>query len=64
MNSSQVKATFPRTPAAKLATASALYWSARSLKAAALRRLHPDWDEVLVQKELRLIFLLSRSLNR
>jgi len=54
----------PRSPAAKLATASALYWSARALKASALRRLHPDWDKVQIQKEVRSVFLLSSSLNR
>ncbi|MEX2577653.1 MAG: hypothetical protein WD342_01235 [Verrucomicrobiales bacterium] len=52
------------TPAQKLAAASDLYWSARALKASALRNLHPDWSEDRVQKEVRQCFLLSASLNR
>ena len=52
------------TSARKLATASDIYWSARSLKARALQQLHPDWTPEQVNREVRSIFLLSRSLNR
>ena len=41
----------------------ALYWSARNLKAAALRHQHPDWSEEKIQKTVREIFLTSSSLN-
>jgi hypothetical protein len=41
----------------KLRAASALYWSARELKAAALRTQHPDWSEEDVQKRVKEIFL-------
>lgn len=54
----------PLSTAQKLATASALYWSARTLKENALRKLHPDWDEDRIKKEVRAIFMFSPSLNR
>lgn len=38
-----------------------LYWSARRLKAAALRTQHPDWSEEKVQRRVREIFLHARS---
>lgn len=41
----------------KWRTAFNLYWSARALKAAALREQHPDWSEEQVQKRVREIFL-------
>ncbi len=41
----------------KLRTAFALYWSARKLKAAALRQQHPDWNEEQVQEKVKEIFL-------
>jgi hypothetical protein len=41
----------------KLRSAFALYWSARNLKAAALRTQHPEWSEEDVQKRVREIFL-------
>jgi hypothetical protein len=53
----------PLTPEQKLRTAMALYWSARNLKAAALRHQHPDWSEEKIQKTVREIFLTSSSLN-
>lgn len=41
----------------KLRTAFDLYWSARRLKAAALRDQHPDWPEEKVQEKVQEIFL-------
>ena len=41
----------------KLRSAFALYWSARDLKAAALRAQHPEWSEDEVQRQVREIFL-------
>lgn len=54
----------PLTSAQKLATASDLYWSARTLKENALRKIHPDWNEDRIKKEVRVIFMFSPSLNR
>ncbi|MCB9465118.1 MAG: hypothetical protein H6682_15640 [Candidatus Eisenbacteria bacterium] len=38
-----------------------LYWSARRLKATALRQQHPDWSEEEIQARVREIFLHARS---
>ena len=45
----------------KLETAFALYWSARRLKAAALREQHPDWPEERIMGKVREIFLHART---
>jgi hypothetical protein len=45
----------------KIRTAFRLYWSARKLKAAALREQHPDWTEEEVQQRVKDIFLHARS---
>ncbi|HZM15790.1 MAG TPA: hypothetical protein VFE28_07295 [Candidatus Krumholzibacteria bacterium] len=45
------------TGAQKLRSAAALYWSARRLKAAAIRKQHPEWTEEQVQSRVREIFL-------
>lgn len=42
---------------AKLRAAMGLYWTARKLKAAALRETHPDWSEEEVQARVKEIFL-------
>jgi len=47
----------------KLRTAMALYWSARNLKAAALRHQHPDWSPEKIEATVRELFLTSRTLN-
>ena len=49
------------SPAQKLRAAERLYWSARQLKAAALRAQHPDWTEEDVQRAVRQIFLYARN---
>ena len=49
------------TPAQKLKAAERLYYSARQLKAAALRAQHPDWSEETVQRAVREAFLYARS---
>ena len=54
----------PLTSAQKLSAASHLYWSARRLKASAVRRTHPDWDADRIQREVRRIFMLSPGLSR
>ena len=55
----QVKAFRAMTPAQKLDVAQQLYWSARDLKEAALRRLHPEWTEERVKEEARKAFRLA-----
>ena len=49
------------TPEQKLKAAMRLYWSARRLKAAWLRRQNPDWTEEQVQKEVTEIFKNART---
>lgn len=49
------------SPAQKLRAAERLYWSARQLKAAALRAEHPDWTEEAIQQAARQIFLYAPS---
>lgn len=41
----------------KLKAAFGLYWSARKVKAAALRQQFPDWSEEQVQQKVKEIFL-------
>lgn len=45
----------------KWRTAFELYWSARELKAAALREQHPEWTEEQVQERVKEIFLHAVS---
>jgi hypothetical protein len=49
------------TPEQKLNGMMQLYWSARELKAAYIRLIHPDWTEEQVQREVRDAFMRSRS---
>ncbi len=49
------------TPTQKLELSMQLYWSARELKAAALRQQHPDWREEEVQAAVKEIFLYAQS---
>ena len=49
------------TPEQKLEAAMRLYWSARELKAAALRSFHPDWSEEKIQQEVRHAYLTARG---
>jgi hypothetical protein len=44
------------TPAQKWDAAMRLYWSARGVKEAWLRKIHPEWDEDRVQVELKAFF--------
>jgi hypothetical protein len=46
------------TPSQKLHAAMALYWSARALKASAIRARHPEWSEEAVERAVRRAFLL------
>jgi hypothetical protein len=49
------------TPEQKVKIVFDLYHSARELKHAFLRELHPDWSENKIQKVIREIFLYARS---
>lgn len=49
------------TPTQKLRAAALLYYSARRLKAAALRAQHPEWTESDVNRAVREAFLYSRT---
>ena len=49
------------SPAQKLRAAERLYYSARQLKAAALRAQHPDWTGEAIRQTVRQIFLYARS---
>jgi len=48
------------SPAQKLRAAERLYYSARQLKAAALRAEHPDWNDEAIRRAVRKIFLYAR----
>lgn len=50
----------PLTPGQRLKTVSDLWWSARALKRATLRSLHPEWSEERLSAEVRRAFLLAR----
>lgn len=45
----------------RLRLAEQLYWSARKMKAAGLRALHPDWPEEQINAEVTRIFLHART---
>jgi hypothetical protein len=55
------KALKAMSPAQKLRAAERLYYSARQLKAAALRAEHPDWTDEAIREAVRQIFLYARS---
>ena len=49
------------TPAQRLRTAHNLYETARDIKAAALRKQHPDWTEEQILTTVREVFLYART---
>lgn len=49
------------TPSQRWSAACRLYWSARRLKAAHLRALHPEWTEEQVQHAVKEAFLYVRG---
>jgi hypothetical protein len=48
-------------PGRRLEIAEQLYWSARRMKAAWLKTLHPDWAEQQIEAEVKRIFSHARS---
>ncbi len=61
MQTEEQKIVQAMSPAQKLRAAERLYYSARQLKAAALRAQHPDWTDEAIRKAVRDIFLYARS---
>lgn len=61
MHPKQKKIYQTMTPEQKVKIVFDLYHSARELKHAYLRKLHPDWSENKIQQEIRKIFLYARS---
>jgi hypothetical protein len=57
----QLEAFRRMSPERRLALAEGLYWSAREMKAAWLRGLHPDWTEVQVAREVTRVFQNARG---
>ena len=47
--------------ARKVKAAFELYWSARKIKAARLRQMHPDWTAQQVEREVTAIFRHART---
>ena len=43
----------------KWRTAFGLYWSARKLKAAAVRDQHPEWSDAQVEQRVKEIFMYA-----
>lgn len=57
----QIEAFRRMPPTRRLALAEQLYWSARELKTAWLKRQHPDWPPERVAQEVTRIFLHART---
>ena len=49
------------SPERKLKLSTQLYYSAREMKAAAIKQQYPKWSEEEVQKKVREIFLYASS---
>jgi len=49
------------TPEQKLRTAMDLYWSARELKAAWLRKLHPHWSQEQIEQAVKEAFANAKG---
>jgi hypothetical protein len=61
MHPEQKKIFQAMTPEQKLKVAMNLYYSARKLKAAALKQQYPDWSEEQIEQKIREIFLYART---
>jgi hypothetical protein len=61
MKTEAQKVLLAMSPAQKLRAAERLYYSARELKAAALRAEHPDWTDEVIREAVRQISLYARS---
>jgi len=61
MHPEQKKIFQAMTPEQKLKVAMNLYYSARKLKAVALKQQYPDWSEEQIEQKIREIFLYART---
>jgi len=61
MHPEQKKAYQAMTPEQKLQVAFDLYYSAKELKAAWLKRQHPDWSAERINQVVKEIFLYART---
>ncbi len=61
MNTEQKKSYQTMTPEKKLQIALDLYYSAKELKAAGLKRQHPEWSTEKINQKVREIFLYART---
>ena len=49
------------TPEKKLQLAMDLYYASREIKAAGLKRQHPEWSSEKIDQKVREIFLYART---
>ena len=61
MHPEQKKSYQTMTPEKKLQVAMDLYYSAREIKAAGLKRQHPEWSSEKIDQKVREIFLYART---
>jgi len=61
MHPEQKKIFQAMTPEQKLGVSMQLYWCARELKAAGLKRQHPEWTQEQIAQKVREIFLYART---
>jgi hypothetical protein len=61
MHPEQKKAYQAMTPEQKLRVALDIYYTARELKTAALKRQHPEWTEDVISQKVREIFLYASA---
>jgi hypothetical protein len=61
MHAEQKKSYQAMTPEKKLQLALDLYYSARKIKAAGLKRQHPEWSTEKINQKVREIFLYART---
>ena len=61
MHPEQKKSYQAMTPEQKLQVAMGLYHSAKDLKAAGLKRQHPEWSTEKINQKVREIFLYART---
>ena len=61
MNTEQQKVYQKMTPGKKLQLAMDLYYAAKEIKAAGLKRQHPEWSTEKINQKVREIFLYART---
>ena len=61
LHPAQITAYRRMTPQDKLRSMLRIYWQARKLKMAWLKKQHPDWTEEKITKETSRIFLHARD---